>query len=204
MQKIRPVIGHGKGQRVDMANCFNPTIPYSKFRGEFLPHLYQPDVIQFVTLRLADSLPTSKLEELTELQQVLLSGNHLFNIYALDDYIHRIERWLNQSHGCCMLQYDDISKVVEDALNFYDGIRYDLYDYVIMPNHLHFLILPYEHPVKIMSTFKSYTAKKIRRLTGYTDRVWQEDFFDRMIRSVIDFYDYVEYIKQNTEKCSWL
>lgn len=107
--------------------------------------------------------------------------------------------WLNKGIGECLLKYEPLLNVVDDAINFYVGKLYDLYDYVIMPNHVHLLIVPYEFHIKAISLLKSYTAKRINRLTGRTGGLWQKDFFDRMIRSVKDFEVKALYIRCNPE-----
>jgi hypothetical protein len=52
------------------------------------------------------------------------------------------ERWeshLNACHGSCVLRRPELARIVADSLAHFDGDRYTLLDYVVMPNHVHLL-----------------------------------------------------------------
>ena len=68
-------------------------------RGD-LPHWSQKNRVQFITFRLADSLPQSKLEELTKLKQDWLDSHPLpWNQDVADEYerfvLVKVNRWLD-------------------------------------------------------------------------------------------------------------
>ncbi|MGI8431678.1 MAG: transposase, partial [Chthoniobacterales bacterium] len=58
--------------------------------------------------------------------------------------------------------------------------------YVIMPDHVHFFYAP-ELNAKPLSAFigfwKEWTSKNVKRVVGPADPVWQEEFFDHVLRS---------------------
>lgn len=52
------------------------------------------------------------------------------------------DRWndnLDQCHGECVLRKSELSEIVAKSLRHFDGQRYELLDYVVMPNHVHLL-----------------------------------------------------------------
>ena len=69
-----------------------------------------------------------------------------------------------------------------------------LYDYVIMPDHIHGIIVIEKQTEKTLSNmigcFKSRTTNLIKQ-----GKIWQERFWDRIIRGEKEFYFIAEYIK---------
>ena len=52
------------------------------------------------------------------------------------------ERWhrsLDGCHGACVLRQPALAKIVADSLLHFDGQRYLMRDFVVMPNHVHLL-----------------------------------------------------------------
>jgi REP element-mobilizing transposase RayT len=73
-----------------------------------------------------------------------------------------------------------------------------LFAYVVMPTHVHLLISPQNHGlIRIMRDWKSQTGYEIARLRGARGRLWQERYFDVIIRRVRNFWDKTEYIHRN-------
>jgi len=54
------------------------------------------------------------------------------------------EGWLDAGYGSCLFADAENRLVVENAIRYYDGKRYSLYAYVVMPNHVHVLFMPNE------------------------------------------------------------
>ena len=114
----------------------------------------------------------------------------------------RIERYAGQGHGACRLRDERIAGQVEDALLHFDGVRYRLLSWVIMPNHVHALIettpgFPLE---AVVHSWKSFTAKQVNKILGRSGQVWEEDYFDRYIRDENHLSTVVDYIEQNPVK----
>jgi REP element-mobilizing transposase RayT len=72
--------------------------------------------------------------------------------------------------------------------------------YVIMPDRVHFFCAP-ESDAKLLSTFlglwKEWTSKAIKRAVGLPRRVWQEEFFDRVLRSSESYAQKWDYVREN-------
>ena len=67
-------------------------------------------------------------------------------------------------HGSCVLREPAVAAMVQNALLFFDGQRYRLLAWVVMPNHMHVLFQPmggWTMP-KIVASWKKFTATRIR------------------------------------------
>lgn len=91
---------------------------------------------------------------------------------------------------------------VEDALLHFDGIRYRLLSWVVMPNHLHLLVETQPgHPLPgLVHSWKSYTAKRANALLGRSGEFWARDYFDRYVRDEAHRAAVVAYIENNPIK----
>jgi REP element-mobilizing transposase RayT len=76
---------------------------------------------------------------------------------------------------------------------------YRLHSFLIMPDHLHMIIIPQESKTvsQIMHSLKSYTAKKINDLLGRKGKVWQDGFYERIIRTEDDLREKASYLETN-------
>ena len=73
------------------------------------------------------------------------------------------------------MQSDDIARVVATALFHFEGSRYRLAAWCVMPNHVHTVMQPlpgYEVP-GIVHAWKSFTAKQANRLIRQAGQLWQ-------------------------------
>ena len=77
--------------------------------------------------------------------------------------------------------------------------RYELYAYTVMNDHVHVLlrILDEEPLEKIIHSWKSFTAHAMQRQHGRHGRVWQEEYFDRIIRDEKELEQKFDYILGN-------
>lgn len=92
-----------------------------------------------------------------------------------------------------------VSALVEDVLRYYDGERYELGEYVVMPNHVHAVVAPlqgYELST-VLQTWKSYSAHKINALVGRKGKLWQKETFDHIVRSPEQLERINAYIRDN-------
>ncbi|MCL4532611.1 MAG: transposase [Actinobacteria bacterium] len=142
-----------------------------------------------ITFRLADSLPASVAVELSHSPKDAKARQ-------------KLEACMDAGHGSCHLQNPQIATLVENALVRFDGERYRLLAWVVMPNHVHVLIETFAGHVlcDVVHSWKSYTSKKIAMLLGTTGRFWQPEYYDRMIRSEEHLTKAVEYIHWNPVK----
>ena len=141
------------------------------YRGHYLPHCEAGGRPQIITFRLADSLPRSVYAEIRR------------NISSQDERRALAQRYLDGGRGRCYLRRSDVAEVVVGALKFYAPDRYQLVDWIIMPNHVHVV---YEQPRasvgKIVEDWKGYTGSKINKILGREGAFWKIDYFDRYAR----------------------
>jgi hypothetical protein len=90
----------------------------------YLPHFDHPGVIQGITFRLWDALPAQVVESLAEEPESQKSAA----------WRSRIESYLNAGYGVCHLRDPRVGRLVEDGLLFFDGQRYRMLAWVVMPN----------------------------------------------------------------------
>ncbi len=166
----------------------------------YLPHFDAAHVLQFITFRLHDSVPAEVIErwkqELHWTEQTRPDSKEAAELRK------RIEQYEDNGHGACYLRDERIAALVVQALKHFDGERYRLIAWCVMPNHVHVLIeqLP-GHPLsKVIHSWKSYTAHEANKLLGRTGDFWMPDYFDRFIRDQKHFDAVIEYIHQNPVK----
>jgi REP-associated tyrosine transposase len=174
-----------------------------------LPHWRQEGATYFVTFRQSDSLPQAKLQELELLRRDWEMQNPPpHTLAALEtlsrETMRRVEGWLDQGMGSCVLRDRAAAKKIVDAMHYFDGQRYELSSYVVMPNHVHAIVRPLsceEEPLeRILQSWKRHAARAINRLFGMTGRFWQDESFDRIIRDEEHLWRALQYIGANPKK----
>ncbi len=177
----------------------------------YLPHCDADGLIQHITFHLADSLPESALDNLER------SIAEMADDEKKQQRRQRYQALLDAAHGDCVLRKAGAAKVMEGALLHFDGERYRLLAWVIMPNHVHVLVepLPGFSVARIVQSWKSFTARKInllmadepedpecragaRRSQGRrSPALWQRDYWDRFIRNERHLLTAIRYIEEN-------
>jgi REP element-mobilizing transposase RayT len=87
---------------------------------------------------------------------------------------------------------------IDCLLNLKQQIKFNIYCYCLMPDHFHALIGIGESNKtlgEICGAFKSLSTRAYWQ--WYEGKLWQRQFFDHIIRNETDFYETMEYIKQN-------
>ena len=117
-----------------------------------------------------------------------------------------MERWLDNGYGDCILRDAMARSAVENAITHFDGVRYCIYAYVVMPNHVHVCFMPLNgfRISQILHTWKSYSANSVNQVLNRTGKVWQKEYFDRYIRDESHFERVVRYIRRNNTALAWI
>ena len=162
----------------------------------YLPHFDAAAILQTIVFRLNDSLPVEKLNQLvSNVAQAPDDGEHALELYK------KLERWVDAGYGDCHLRNPRVAAIVQNNLLHFDGARYKLLEWVIMPNHVHVLIETKNDSLKsIIHSWKSYTAKRVNSLLKRTGTFWAADYFDRYIRNERHYYYASNYIRENPVK----
>ena len=169
--------------------------PHWHSRG-YLPHFEAGDVPQSITFRLASSLPTALLQRMES------DLRYLPETVATQERRKRIERVLDMGHGDRHLANPAIAKLVESALLHFDGKRYIIHAWSIMPNHVHVLATPRAgHALAaILHGWKSFTASRANGILKRQGRFWAPEYHDRYIRDGAHFCNAISYIALNPVK----
>jgi putative transposase len=101
--------------------------------------------------------------------------------------------------GSCLLRRSEAASCVVEAWRQFDGERYDLVAWVVMPNHVHLLIRVYEGQAlgRLVQSWKSFTGRKLNALGGTRGRVWSREYWDRFLRDEAHFEATLRYIENN-------
>ncbi|NNC87629.1 MAG: transposase [Akkermansiaceae bacterium] len=165
-------------------------------RGYF-PHCDQPGKIQSVTIRLIDAMPTARREEWKDLLE--RSGGNA----RLDaERRRKLEAYLDAGYGSCLLREPMVADMVEEALLHWDGKRYQMLAWVIMPNHMHFTFEMAEGwPLgEVLKRFKGFTSHEANRIFGREGSFWYPDYWDRYVRDRNHLRKLIHYIHENPVK----
>jgi putative transposase len=192
-----------------------------------MPPWRQPGATYFVTFRLADSLPQAKLRELRQLKldgfaslpqtsrnlRTAPGGRRPERNIDLKDQerieheaAKLVEQWLDQGMGSCVLRDAASSQVVVDAMMHFDEERYELGCYVVMPNHAHAIVRPFDDekmPLeKILQSWKGWVSRHIRTEQLEGRAFWQAESFDRILRDEEHLFRAIQYIGSNPQRAN--
>jgi len=161
----------------------------------YLPHFDAGKTPQSITFRLAGSIPAELLRQWREELKLEAGASGP----AAAEERRRIENYLNRGIGPSWLANPKIARLVEDALQFFDGSRYRLLAWVVMPNHVHVALTPLADVSipRLVSSWKSFTANRANALLDRHGAFWHEDYFDRFVRDERHFEAMIQYIEQN-------
>jgi REP element-mobilizing transposase RayT len=189
-------------------------LPKPIIRRRNLPHWEIGGATYFLTYRLADALPAGVLRELETVCEAWLRHHDLRDRSEVKKLSplkrqefrkvirEREEQWLDAKHGTCILRDARIREPVIESLREFDGKRYCLDGFVVMPNHVHLLVLPLAgwSLSEIIGTWKKFSARRINDTMDSTGAVWLEETHDHIVREAYELSVYRRYISENPVK----
>jgi putative transposase len=194
---------------------FDPAAEYTVVDRR-LPHWSQAGTISFLTWRTWDSVPESVAAEFLK-ERARWLADHGVNPNAAD-WRERLaalppparfefasafsDRWqsvLDDCRGSCPLRAPELAELVATSLRHFDGTRYRLTDFVVMPNHVHLLVAFPDETAMLAQceSWKHFTAVRLNKKLGRTGRFWQTDGFDHLVRSEDQLSALKQYIADN-------
>jgi putative transposase len=152
----------------------------------YLPHFDSPETVQFVTFRLADSLPRDRIEVLRSLPDTML----------------QVDQELDAGLGACWLRNAEIAALTQETLLHFDEERYRLLAWCIMPNRVHVVaeMLAGHSMSNVVKSWKSFTARQANARLGRTGAFWEPDYFDRYMRNEDHLMRTIDYVENNPVK----
>ncbi len=184
-----------------------------------LPHWQQPGATYFITYRTIDSISAVAMERILAARDDWLLRNEIdptnpnwhLQLAQLSPrqqqtfrrmFSLQFENELDQLWGECLLKQPEPAKIVADSLLHFDGDRYQLGAFVVMPNHVHILarILPEHSMLDQCFSWKHFQAREIHRQLGRSGHLYQSESFDHLVRDDDHFRKFRRYIESNPEK----
>lgn len=181
-----------------------------KRKGAYLPHWRKEGAVYALSFRLTDSVPAHVAEEWRiERQSILqrvkdqkreLTEHEREELEHL--YSERIESYLDAGHGECVLRDPRAAEIVTNTVKHFDGQKYDLIAWAIMPNHVHAILKPYagSELSDILHSWESYTAHEINKVLGRTGGLWMSEYYDHLIRDEKDLCNQITYVLENPDR----
>jgi len=200
-----------------------------------LPHYQPEDYAYFITTRLTGTIPKIVFEK--------IKNEYEQNLKHLDGYkcsktkkekyrelqktkFNKYEKILDTcKYGHKWLGDSKVAKIVDQAFHYYDGAKYDLIAYTILPNHIHLVIFPIVERKssfaqkdinnqyiqnesgdsfyilsKIMQDIKKFTAKEANKVLNRKGKFWQNENYDHVVRDEQELRRIVKYILNNPVK----
>ena len=173
-------------------------MPIWHCRGKFPHREYKP--LQFITYRLYDSVPQKVVEAWKE--ELKVTEMTISNDPRVEILRKRIDKYEDAGCGQCFLQDPRIASMIQENLFHFNGVRYNVLNWCIMPNHVHVLIEVKEGWTlsTIMHGWRSYTAHQANKILGRTGDFWMDEYFDRYIRDEKHLETVINYIDNNPVK----
>jgi REP element-mobilizing transposase RayT len=181
----------------------------ARTRG-YLPHWELDGATYSVTFRLHDSLPLEVIDRLREerrMRERMITGGlrRLTAFECMDlraEFEKRIDHELHESTGPACMNDPRVADIVATALTHFDGERYRLDAWCVMPNHVHAIMRPIDHwrLADILHSWKSYSSNRANEVLRRSGRFWEREYFDRILRDEQDWAEAIEYVLRNPEK----
>ena len=110
-----------------------------------------------------------------------------------------MDRLLDEGRaGPTYLGMASVAQVVVSSILKGVPLDYALHAWVVMPNHVHMLFTPLIEPSVALRKVKGASARKANQLLGLTGQpFWQDESYDRLVRSPEEFGRIENYILQN-------
>lgn len=196
----------------------HPDIPVTMYQRH-LPHWRQRGATYFVTFRLVDALPQSKLHELKRWRQ---EWEHTHPPPRSEEdwqefarqHARRVEAWMDEGYGECVFSRQEVAKWMADTFVHFQDVRCCTFCYVVMPNHCHVVAKPLGdwELEQVLDSWKGYVAYTVNRRLGRSGEFWQEESYDRIIRDEEHLFRCIQYIGRNPSKaklpsevwCRWI
>ncbi len=183
-----------------------------------LPHWDQPGATYFVTTCLLGSIPAQGLMEIEQMRSRLEGRVRPAHVRP-DDWKARLwkrifagrEDWLDCKPAVRYLEDKRLATEVVRSLKHFDGERYDLVAWVVMPSHLHWVFRPRDAWIRSVGTATNrrsprqriqhsvnlHTAIECNRLLGRTGGFWQRESYHHCVRDEEELERIVAYIHGN-------
>ncbi len=117
-------------------------------------------------------------------------------------FAHRLHVEVDRGYGDCILARTEVRDLLKSALIHFDGVRYGCGDWVIMPNHVHWLVVPMAGWTleAILKSIKGFVSVQASAKGIKAGGLWQSESYDRIVRDSKELRAFRNYIAQNALK----
>ncbi|MFI5455982.1 MAG: transposase [Isosphaerales bacterium] len=182
------------------------------------PHWSQAGAVVFITFRTHDSIPREVIERWDREKQQWLRQRGRDTAAHWSVIVQRLsekdradfqrtcnrcrEAFLDSCHGRCLRKRPELAEIVADSLLHFDGQRYRMGDFIVMPNHVHLLVVcsTAEAMKEQCDSWLHYTAYRINQAINEKGKFWQQEPFDHLVRSPGQYEYLRKYIADNPHK----
>jgi len=114
----------------------------------------------------------------------------------------QVEKWMDAGYGKCWLRDKSCAAELQRSLLHYHLTRYEVGCFVIMSNHCHVVIRPFDsiQLEEEIGAIKRVTARFINQRERNGGALWQQEAYDRIIRDEEHLYKVVQYVGANPER----
>ena len=91
------------------------------------------------------------------------------------------------------------SLFLETLFHYHDAGKFELHEFVVMPNHVHLLFTPASDVTleRAMQLIKGGSSHRMGKEVSANLEVWERGYVDHRIRDEADFERHRQYIRQN-------
>jgi REP element-mobilizing transposase RayT len=178
-----------------------------------LPHWDCAHGVYFVTFNLFDAIPRDALLRIREESEAraqhirAVRGRLTIAEKRLIDDCSRVKagEMLDRDQGSCFMRDARVARIVANAITHFDGQRYRLLAWCVMPNHVHavFTLGPNQRVDAVVHSWKSFTAHRCNALLGREGDFWQDDYYDRLVRDASELRNTIDYVINNPVKAGF-
>ncbi len=184
-----------------------------------LPHWQQPGATYFITYRTIDSISVAARNRIIAQRDDWLLRQKIdptrtdwhkqlatLPQQSRDTFRRTVaiafEDALDKLAGECVLKRSKLNELVAENLRHFDGDRYQLGGFVVMPNHVHVLVrmFPETDMLKQCFRWKHYQANSVNKQLKRTGHFFQAESFDHLVRDEAHFMKFRRYIEKNPSK----
>lgn len=171
-----------------------------------LPHWEVENGRYFVTIHLAGAIPSAGQQRI---RSVVSEFEKHPNVNSSDRIHHsrrifrEMENWLDRAPQRMDFNNPRVADVVKSAIEHRsDTGIWAMYEWVIMPNHIHLFFELLSGRLKpVLQNFKQRTGREAMKLTTSDHpRFWQREWFDHWSRSDEEDERIMRYIRENPVK----
>jgi len=100
-----------------------------------------------------------------------------------------------------LLQSDRMANLfVETLIEYRSQRKFELHEFVVMPDHFHLLITPIVTLERAVQFIKGGFSFRAGKAFAFRGGIWQTSFYDRRVRDAAEYFSFKKYIYENPVK----